>query len=300
MQYCAIVGILGAPNAGKSTLLNQLAGRKRAIVTHKANTTVDPIRAIVNEGNTQLLLIDTPGILSSRKHNEAGDPKNLANALEDADIFLLMVDAARSSSEARRGSLETSAFFRPLIKEVAEIRQGGREGGRLCLVLNKIDLLAKENLLQLTALWNQHMNFGETFFISATQGDGVKDILSYLAKQAPPGAWLYPDGIEDSEQERHLASEITREKLLLRLHQEIPYEASVAQENWERKKNGALHVEQVIYVRREQHRKIIIGKNGSVIRDVSTAARFEMEDVFGCRVHLFLRVKLRERRGMKV
>ncbi|MCY4049069.1 MAG: GTPase Era [Hyphomicrobiales bacterium] len=299
MQHCAIVGILGAPNAGKSTLLNQLAGRKRAIVTHKANTTIEPIRAIVNDGGTQLLLIDTPGILSSRKRDEAGDPKSLANALEDADVFLLMVDAARSGGEMRRGSLETSAFFQPLIKEAAEIRRGGSEGAKLCLVLNKIDLLAKESLLELTVLWNRHMNFDETFFISATQGDGIKDVLGYLAKQAPPGPWLYPDGVEDSEQERHLASEITREKLLLRLHQEIPYEASVAQECWERRKDGALHIEQVIYVRREQHRKIILGKNGSVIRDVSTSARFEMEEVFGCRVHLFLRVKLRERGGVK-
>ena len=296
-QRCAIVGILGAPNAGKSTLLNRLAGRKRAIVTHKANTTREPIRAVITRQNAQLLLIDTPGILSSRKPLEAGDPKSLATALTDADMFLLLVDAARSSSEIRRGSIDASPFFAPLLREVEEISSKGSAKAKVLLLLNKIDLLPKERLLELAAHWNQHKNFDATFFISAIKGDGVSDVLDYLGDKAPAGDWLYPDGDEqDSQAERHLASEITREKLLLRLHQEIPYAAIVAPERWERRENGDLYIEQVVYVQREQHRKIILGKAGSVIREVSRAARLEMSEVFGCPVHLFLRVKLRERK----
>ena len=298
MQRCAIVAILGAPNAGKSTLLNHMAGRKRAIVTHKANTTRAPTRAVVNHGNAQLLLIDTPGILATRKREEVGDPKALANALEGADMFLLLVDAARCNNELRRGSMKDSAFFAPLLAEVKKIVERGSEKTALALVLNKIDLLPKETLLQQIEFWNRHANFAESFLISALKGNGVGDIVTWLADGAPKGAWLHPPGAEpDGEaEERALASEITREKLLLRLHQEIPYAAMVTPERWERRENGDLHIGQVIHVRREQHRKIILGKGGQVIRDISKAARKEMTDLFGCPVHLFLRVKLSERR----
>ena len=297
MQRCAIVAILGAPNAGKSTLLNGMAGRKRAIVTHKANTTREPTRAIVNHGDAQLLLIDTPGMLASRKRDEAGDPKVLANALEGADMFLLLVDAARCHNELRRGNMENSAFFAPLLAEVRRIMRHGSEGAGLSLVLNKIDLLPKETLLRQIEFWNRHVDFAESFLISALKGDGVGDIVARLAEQAPQGAWLYPHGTEqDGEaEERALASEITREKLLLRLHQEIPYVAMVAPERWERRDNGDLHIEQIIHVRRERHRRIILGREGRIIRDISRAARQEMTDLFGCPVHLFLRVKLNQR-----
>ena len=295
---CAIVGILGAPNAGKSTLLNCMAGRKRAIATHKANTTRQPVRAVVHHGAAQLLLVDTPGLLSQRA--EVGDPRILANALEGADMFLLLADAVRCRNALRRGTLEEYAMA--LLGEVKKVMEGGdpamtnEEGGKeasLSLVLNKIDLLPKTHLLELIAFWNRHVAFAECFLVSALKGDGVDDIISWLVSKAPAGAWLYPGTEEQGGEERALASEITREKLLLRLHQEIPYTATVAPERWEKRKNGDLHIEQIIHVPRERQRKIIVGKGGRVIRDISTAARREMSAVFGCPVHLFLRVKPR-------
>ena len=297
MQRCAIVAILGAPNAGKSTLLNRMAGRKRAIVTHKANTTRRPTRAVVNRGESQLLLIDTPGMQAVRRSGEPGDPKLLARALEGADMFLLLVDAARCGNELRRGSMEKSAFFAPLLAEVRQVMAAGSAGAGLCLVLNKIDLLPKEMLLEQIEFWNRHVDFAESFLISALKGDGVEDVIARLADRAPEGEWLHPraEEADGAAQERDLASEITREKMLLRLHQEVPYAALVAPGRWERRKNGDLHIEQTIHVRRERHRKIILGRDGRNIRDISRAARQEMAALFGCPVHLFLRVKLHGR-----
>lgn len=296
MRRCGLVGIIGAPNAGKSTLLNRLAGRKRAGVTHKANTTRAPIRATLHRGETQLLLVDTPGMHPHAQPGQTTAAQPLAAAVKQADLFLFLVDAPRCHNAlaraARRNSGKTPSEA-PLLSEAKRLLARGASNAVMSLVLNKIDLLPPPPLLPLLAFWNEHFAFERSFLVSAKTGDGADDIVSWLAEKAPPGEWLHPDdAAEEEAQARALACEIVREKLLLRTHQEIPHMARVSLERWERREDGALHMEQHISVPHERHRKIILGREGQVIRSVSESSRREMERVFACPTHLTLRVTI--------
>lgn len=300
MRRCGLVGIIGAPNAGKSTLLNRLAGRKRAGVTHKANTTRAPIRATLQSGETQLLLVDTPGMHPDSQPGQATAAQPLAAAIKQANLFLFLVDAPRCHNALARAARRRNGEKAPppppeapLLSEAKRLLARGASNAVMSLVLNKIDLLPHPHLLPLLAFWNEHFAFERSFLVSAKTGDGVGDIAAWLAKQAPAGEWLHPDTTAEEEaQARALACEIVREKLLLRLHQEIPHLARVSLERWERRESGALHMEQHISVPHERHRKIVLGREGQVIRAVSEASRREMERLFACPTHLTLRVKI--------
>jgi GTP-binding protein Era len=274
---CGFAAIIGAPNAGKSTLLNQLVGSKVAIVTQKVQTTRTRLRGIAVEGASQIIFVDTPGIFSPRRRlDEAMVAAAWAGAAE-ADAVILMVDS-------RHG-----------LDDQAELVIAGLEQAKLkpLLILNKIDLIRRETLLQMVQAFNRRWPFAATFLLSALTGDGVADLKSHVAALMPPGPWLYPaDQIADVPL-RLLAAEITREKLFLRLHEELPYASTVETESWKERKDGSVRIDQVIYVEREGQRKIVLGKNGQTIKAIGQAARTEIAELIGQPVHLFLFVKVR-------
>ena len=280
-QRAGFVALIGAPNAGKSTLLNQMVGSKVAIVTHKVQTTRSRLRGIAIEGESQLVFVDTPGIFRPRRRLDRAMVQAAWGGAEDADLVVLLVDAQRGLTE------EVEA----ILKGLQEVRRP------LLLALNKIDLIRREELLTLAADINAKVPFAETFMISAEKGDGVADLRAYLAAHVPPGPWLYPeDQIADAPM-RNLAAEVTREKLFLRLHQELPYQLTVETESWKELKDGSARIEQVIYVQREAHKKILIGKQGATLKSVGAQARKELEEMLERRVHLFIFVKVREKWG---
>lgn len=279
VQRCGVIAVVGAPNAGKSTLVNQLVGAKVSIVTHKVQTTRTRIRGIAMHGNTQIVFVDTPGIFTAKRRLERAMVQAAWAGVEDADVVVVIHDAGR-----RKVSDET----RLVLKRLAQSRR------EVVLVLNKIDLVKREKLLDLAAELSALANFSKVFMVSALEGDGTDDLLAYLASRMPEGPWLFPEDQLSDLSLRMLAAEITREKLFLNLHQELPYELTVETESWEDFKDGSARVQQVVYVGREQHKAICLGKGGKTVRMVREAAQKEMAEVFGQPIHLFIFVKVRE------
>jgi GTP-binding protein Era len=275
---CGFIALIGAPNAGKSTLTNALVGSKVAIVTPKVQTTRALLRGIALDGNAQLVLIDTPGIFQPRRRLDRAMVATAWSGAHDADVVALLVDAKRGLDD------DTTA----VLDALAEINQPK------VLILNKIDLVDKTVLLALARVANERAIFNATFMVSALSGDGVADLRRWLAEHVPAGPWHYPaDEVSDAPL-RQLAAEITREKLYLMLHQELPYQSTVETEVWTERKDGSVRVEQTIYVERESQRKILLGKGGQTIRSIGEAARREIGEILERPVHLFLFVKVRE------
>ena len=274
---CGFIAVIGAPNAGKSTLVNALVGAKVSIVSHKVQTTRMPIRGIAIEDKSQLVFIDTPGIFKPRRRLDRAMVHAAWGGAGDADLVVVLIDAAKGVSEeveAILGKLK-DAKTKPL------------------LALNKIDRVKKEQLLEQAGDLNARVPFSATLMISALNGSGVADLKRYLASHVPPGPWHYPaDEISDAPL-RLMASEITREKIYERLHQELPYQATVETTDWKEKKDG-VRIEQTIFVARDSQRSIVLGKGGSMIKQLSTQARKELSEILEKPVHLFLFVKVRE------
>jgi GTP-binding protein Era len=276
---CGFVALIGAPNVGKSTLINALVGSKVAIVSHKVQTTRTLLRGIATEGTSQLILVDTPGIFAPKRRLDRAMVTKAWAGAHDADIVALLIDAKRGRDE------ETDAVLDQLIP----VRQP-----RILLV-NKIDLVDKTALLALAKSANARVPFAATFMISALGGDGVGDVKSWLAAHVPAGPWHYPEDQITDAPLRQLAAEITREKLYLRLHQELPYQSTVETDTWKDVKGGAVRIEQTIYVARESQRKIVLGKGGQTIKAIGADARRDIAEMIEAPVHLFLFVKVRER-----
>ena len=279
--HSGFVALIGAPNAGKSTLVNQLVGAKVTIVTHKVQTTRALVRGIATHGNAQIVLVDTPGIFKPRRRLDRAMVSTAWGGAKDADIVLVMLDAERGMTEEAKA----------LIENAAGVRQ------TKALVLNKIDRVPPEDLLKLAAEANAILPFDQTWMISALNGYGCPKLLDWLAKTLPAGPWYYPEDQISDLPMRQLAAEITREKLYLRLHQELPYSAHVETEKWEEKKDGSVRIEQVIYVERESQKKIVLGHKGETIRSIGQSSRKEIGEILGHPAHLFLFVKVRENWG---
>jgi GTP-binding protein Era len=275
---CGFVALIGAPNAGKSTLLNALVGSKVTIVSHKVQTTRALIRGIAIAGQSQLIFVDTPGIFSPRRRLDRAMVSTAWSGAHEAEVAGVVIDARKGIDE------EADEIFARL----AEVRP------TKILILNKIDLVAREALLALAKMANEKAKFDATFMVSARTGDGVADLKNWLAKRMPLGPWLYPpDQISDAPM-RQLAAEITREKLFERLHQELPYSSTVETESWKELRGGDVRIEQTIYVERESQRKIVLGKGGATIKAIGETARREIAQMTESKVHLFLFVKVRE------
>lgn len=288
----AIVCIFGAPNAGKSTLVNRLVGQKISIVTRKVQTTRFPVRGIVMQGAAQIILIDTPGIFSPRRRLDRAMVRSAWMGAEEADLRVHLVDAAAHIAAARG---EGGAGARHMVSDDEAIVKSIQQNPRpTILALNKVDDVPRDQLLPLAARLSRDLSYTDVFMISAKQGSGVADLLRALAKSAPPGPWLYPvDQVSDAPL-RLLAAEITREKLMMRLHEELPYGAHVETLEWKEQKDGSVRIEQTILVAREGHRKIALGRNGRAIKDIGQSARLELTGMLERPVHLFLHVKVDE------
>jgi GTP-binding protein Era len=274
---CGFVALIGAPNAGKSTLVNALVGTKVTIVTHKVQTTRALVRGIALAGAAQIVFVDTPGIFKPRRRLDRAMVTTAWGGAKDADLVAMLIDARRGIDE------EAEAILAGL----GEVRQPK------ILVLNKIDLVRRDTLLALAADSNARARFERTFMVSALTGDGVQDLLGYLAGTVPFGPWHYPEDQVSDLPLRQLAAEVTREKLMMRLHDELPYEAHVETEQWKDLKGGAVRIEQTIYVERDSQKKIVIGQGGATIKAISSAARQEIAEIVERPVHLFLFVKVR-------
>ena len=273
------VALIGEPNAGKSTLLNQMVGAKVSIVTHKVQTTRARIRGVAIEGEAQIVFVDTPGLFKPRRRLDRAMVAAAWGGAADADLVVLLVEAHRGLTEGVERILATLA-------------EAGA-GRQVALAINKIDRVPAEQLLGLTKALNERFEFVQTFMISAEKGHGVEALRQWLAAQMPPGPWLYPeDQIADLPM-RMIAAEMTREKLTLRLHQELPYQLTVETEGWEERKDGSARIDQVVYVSRDGHKGIVLGNRGETIKAVSKAAREELEAFLGRRIHLFVQVKVR-------
>lgn len=274
---CGFVALIGAPNAGKSTLVNQLVGAKVSIVTHKVQTTRARLRGIVMHGAAQIVLVDTPGIFTPKRRLDRAMVEAAWQGAREADLVAVLIDA-------RKG-----------IDEEAEkiVTQATTLGAKKILVINKIDTVAKQALLAVADIAAERLSPDAVFMISALDGDGCDALRDYLAASAPKGPWHYPeDQIADAPL-RYTAAEITREKLTIRLHQELPYAATVETSEWKRLKNGSVRIEQTIFVERESQRKIVLGKGGRAIKQMSMDARKEIAELVEEPVHLFLFVKVR-------
>jgi GTPase len=288
----AIVAIIGAPNAGKSTLVNQIVGSKIAIVTQKVQTTRAPLRGIAMRGDTQLVLIDTPGVFAPRRRLDRAMVRAAWGSAGDADSVIHLVDAP-SQSRALAGTPDGADVRQ--VEDVARIVKGLKEASRTAiLALNKVDAMPRDALLGVAESLHGEGVYTDVFMISALTGDGVEDLTKHIAATAPEGPWLYPEDQAADAPVRVLAAEITREKIMLRLHDEIPYEIAVETDAWEEKKDGSVRIEQTIYVAREGHRKIAIGDKGQTIKTIGKLAREDMAAFLERPVHLFLHVKLKE------
>jgi len=281
MTKAGFVALIGEPNAGKSTLLNRMVGAKVSIVTHKVQTTRARIRGVAMEGDSQIVFVDTPGLFKPRRRLDRAMVAAAWGGAADADIIVLLIEAHRGVTEGVERILEN-------LPEVAT-------GRRVALAINKIDRVKSDVLLALTEKMNAGFPFEKTFMISAERGYGVDDLRQWLAAELPDSPWLYPeDQIADLPM-RMIAAEITREKLTLRLHQELPYQLTVETENWEERKDGSARIDQVIYVSRDGHKGIILGNKGETIKAISKASREELEEFLGRKVHLFCQIKVREK-----
>jgi len=276
--HCGFVALIGAPNAGKSTLINALVGAKVSIVTPKVQTTRTLVRGIAIEGNAQLIFVDTPGIFAPRRRLDRAMVGSAWGSTADADIVALLVDAHKGVGEDEEAILKGLRDMRP----------------PKVLLLNKVDLVDKPKLLALAQTLNERIALAGTFMISAQSGDGVADVRKFFAAHVPAGPWLYPEDQISDAPLRQLAAEITREKLFLRLHQELPYQSTVETEVWKELKDGAVRIEQNIYVERESQRKIVLGKGGQTIKAIGAASRADIAVAIEHPVHLFLFVKVRE------
>jgi len=279
------VAVIGAPNAGKSTLVNALVGTKVSIVSHKVQTTRMPVRGVAMRGSAQLVLVDTPGIFKPRRRLDRAMVKSAWAGAGDADAVILIVDAEDLAAHpAGPAARDTAAI-------IEELKRTERKAA---LVLNKIDAMKTAELLPLVEKLNAEGIFEQVFMISALKGDGIGDVADWCAQKMPEGPWLYPPDQAADIPSRLLASEITREKLYLRLHDELPYATTVETEKWEEKKDGSARIDQIIYVERPGQKAIVLGKGGKTVKAIGEAARHEMEELFARRIHLFLFVKVRE------
>jgi GTPase len=275
---CGFVALIGAPNVGKSTLVNALVGSKVTIVSRKVQTTRALIRGIVVDGQSQIVLVDTPGIFEPKRRLDRAMVRTAWTGAHDADVVCVLLDA-------RLG-----------IDEQAETIFGNLQnvGRPKVLVLNKIDLVPREKLLTLAAQANERLAFDQTFMVAALSGDGVDDLRHGLGARVPPGPFHYPEDQMSDAPLRHLAAEITREKIFRQLHQELPYQSTVETETWTERKDGSVRIEQTIFVERESQRKIVLGKGGAAIKAIGAQARKEIAEIIEQKVHLFLFVKVRE------
>ena len=278
---CGYVALIGAPNAGKSTLLNRLVGHKLAIVTPKAQTTRSRLLGIAIEGPVQIVFVDTPGIFAPRRRLDRAMVSAAWSGAEDADEAVLLVDAARGVDRDTRRILDRLA----------------ERGRKSVLALNKIDLVRRDTLLGLAATLSKEGRFDPVFMISGLSGDGVEDVKRHLAAAVPPGPWLFPEDQLSDAPERLIAAEVTREQVFLQLHDELPYASTVETESWEDRRDGSVRIEQVIYVERQSQRAIVLGDRGQRIKAIGARARAELEQMLERRVHLFLFVKVRQNWG---
>ena len=277
-RKCGFVAVIGPPNAGKSTLSNALVGQKVTIVTQKAQTTRMRLRAVVMHGDAQIILVDTPGIFAAKQRFDRAMVNEAWMGVNDADQVLVVLDAARAES-----------------KEIDLMLDGLAESKKkVSLVLNKIDTVPNESLLALVKALNDRVAFEDTFLISALKGDGLQRLKDTLAANMPDGPFLYPEDQAADVPSLLLASEVMREKLFLRLHQELPYALTVETDKWENKKDGSVRIEQTVFVRRDSQKAIVLGKGGRTMKEISSEARLELEDMFERRVHLFVFVKVRK------
>ena len=272
------IALIGAPNAGKSTLINQLVGTKVSIVTHKVQTTRTIVRGVAMHGAAQLVFIDTPGIFKPKRRLDRAMVDTAWGGARDADLIALLVDARKGLTEEVENILK---------------RLSSQQAPKV-LILNKTDVAKREKLLQLAQKINEIVPFEETFMVSALTSDGTQSILDYFASKVPDGPWLFPEDQPSDLPLRILAAEITREKLFERLHEELPYISTVETEQWQARKDGSARIEQTIYVERDSQKSIVLGKRGQTIKAISQAAREELSEIIEAPVHLFLFVKVRE------
>jgi len=279
MKRAGFVALIGEPNAGKSTLLNRMVGAKVSIVTHKVQTTRARIRGIAIEGEAQIVFVDTPGLFQPRRRLDRAMVAAAWGGAADADVVVLLTEAHRGVTEGVEAILEGLGDI--------------SKGRKVALAINKIDRVKPEALLGLAEDLNARFDFAETFMISAEKGHGVEALRIWLAEKLPDGPWLYPEDQIADLPLRMIAAEMTREKLTLRLHQELPYQMTVETESWEERKDGSARIDQVIYVVRDGHKGIVLGHKGETIKAVSKASREELIEFLGRKVHLFLKVKVR-------
>ena len=285
---CGFIALIGAPNAGKSTLLNALVGSKVSIVSRKAQTTRTAVRGILVEGAAQIIFVDTPGLFAPKRRLDRAMLASAWGAAGDADALALLIDARQELHAAGAKTPDLSESAKAILEPLAQIR------APKFLVLNKIDLVERSSLLALAERLNSALKFDDTFMISAATGDGLERLRGRLAEAMPPGPWLYPeDQIADAPM-RALAAEITREKLFERLHDELPYQTTVETESWKDLPDGSARIEQTIYVTRDSHKMIVIGEGGRTIKAIGSAARKEIAAANETPIHLFLFVKVRE------
>ena len=282
---CGFAAVIGAPNAGKSTLVNRLVGTKVSIVTPKVQTTRMRVRGVAIEGDTQIVFVDTPGIFRPRRLLDRAMVRAAWTGAGEADVVLLLVDAsaaARSDGAAAADALSI----------IDDLRRSAPNNA--ALLLNKVDAVPHERLLPLVEKLHDPAVFAQVFMISALNGDGVQDVRNWCVEKMPPGPWLYPADQAADIPSRLLAAEITREKLYMKLHDELPYSTTIETDKWTEQKDGSVRIEQTIYVERDSQKPIVLGQGGRMVKSIGASARHELETLFERRVHLFLYVKVRE------
>ena len=280
MKKCGLVSLLGEPNVGKSTLVNKITGTKVSIVTHKAQTTRTRIRGIRVIKDTQIILVDTPGVFAPKRRLDRAMVSAAWGGFTEADIILFMLDVSRGLTEGSKS----------ILKSVGDKQY---EKYPIILLLNKIDKIKRNDLLNLSKTLNVLFDFSATFMISAEKGSGTEDLVKWLSNKLPFSPWLYPEDQIADFPLKIFAAEITREKLLIRLHQELPYQLTVEPDSWVEMPNGAIKIHQIIYVTNKRHKGMVLGKKGETIKVVSIAARKELKEAIGQDIHLFLQVKVR-------
>ena len=280
-KKCVVISLLGEPNVGKSTFVNQISGTKVSIVTHKAQTTRTRVRGIKIINNVQLVLIDTPGVFTPKRQLDRAMVSSAWNGFKEGTIIFFMMDSTRGLTENGEAILKS-------------ISQRGNRKKTVILLLNKIDKIRRQELLILSQMANSHFNFQMTFMISAAKGSGINDVIKWLLANAPESPWLYPEDQVADISLKNLAAEVTREKLLIRLHQEIPYQLTVEPDRWIEMPDNSIKVYQIVYVINKRHKGMVLGKNGETIRTVSIASRKELNEILNQEIHLFLEVKVRE------